>query len=100
MSRKSTKSEGCRTGIASGCILFLQLFNIYGERIIFEALEQWTGGISIGGRRISNLQCADDTTLIALDEQEMVEHINLVMIASKKLRLCINASKTKAMGVD
>ena len=30
-----------------------------------EALEDWDGGISIGGRRITNLRYADDTTLIA-----------------------------------
>ena len=27
-----------------------------------EALEVWDGGISIGGRRITNLRYADDTT--------------------------------------
>ena len=30
-----------------------------------EALEDWDGGISIGGRRITNLRYADDTILIA-----------------------------------
>ena len=30
-----------------------------------EALQDWDGGISIGGRRITNLIYSDDTTLIA-----------------------------------
>ena len=89
-----------KQGACQGCILSPQLFNIYGEHIICEPLEYWTGGISIRGRRISNLRYADDTTLIALDEEEMVELVKLVKIASKKLELCINASKTKVMVVD
>ena len=48
-----------------GCILYPLLFNIYAENIMREALEDWDGGISIGGRRITNLRYADDTTLIA-----------------------------------
>ena len=79
-----------------GCILSPQLFNIYGEHIIREALEHWTGGISIGGRRIPDLQYAG-TTLIASDEEEMAELVNLVKIASEKLELHINASKIKVM---
>ena len=59
-----------------------------------------TGGISIGGRIISNLQYADDTTSIASSEEEMAQLVNLVKIASKKLRLRINALKTKVMAVD
>ena len=83
-----------------GCILSSQLFNIYDEYTIRETLEYWTGGIFIGGRRISNLRYADDTTLIASDEEEMAELVNLVKIASEKLGLGINASKTKIMVVD
>ena len=30
-----------------------------------QALEDWDGGISIGGKRITNLRYADDTILIA-----------------------------------
>ena len=87
-------------GVSQGCILSPQLFNINGEHIICQTLEYWTCGISIGGRRISNLQYANDTTLIASDEEEMKELVNLVKIASEKLGLCINASKMKVMMVD
>ena len=87
--------------VRQGCILSSQLFNIYGERIIRKALEhRWTSDISIGGRRISNLRYADDTTLIASDKEEMAEHVNLVKIASEKLWLCINALKTKVTVED
>ena len=74
-------------------ILSPQLFNIYGEHIIREILEHWTGDISIGGRRISNLQHA-------LDNEKMAELINLAKIVSKKLAFRINASKINVMVVD
>ena len=82
------KSEAfqAQQGVHQKCILSPQVFNIYGEYIIREALEHWTGGISIGGRRISNLRYADDTTLIASDDEEMAELVNLVKIASEKLK--------------
>ena len=87
-------------GVRQGCILSSPLLNIYGEHIIRVVLEHWTGGISIGGRRISNLRYANDNTLIAQDEEEMVKLVNLVRIVSEKLGLCMNASKMKVMLVD
>ena len=56
-----------------------------------------TGSILIRGRRIFDLQYADHTALIALDEEEIPELINLVKITSEKLGLRINASKMKVM---
>ncbi len=87
-------------GVRQGCILSPLLFNIYGERIIREALENWSGGISIGGRKISNLRYADDTTLIAADEEEMAEMIDRVKTVSERLGLRINTAKTKVMVID
>ena len=60
-----------------GCTFSSQLFYSYGGHIIREALEYWASNISIEGRRISNLRYADDATLIASDEKEMVELVNL-----------------------
>lgn len=38
----------------------LQIFNIYGNHIMREALKDWDNDISIGGKTILNLPCADD----------------------------------------
>ena len=67
-------------GVQSGAFL-----NIPGECMIGEALEHWTSGISIRGRRISNLRYAGDTTLIALDEGEITELVNLLKKANEVL---------------
>ena len=59
----------------------------------------WTSGISIGRKRICNLRFANDTILIASNEDEM-ELVNLVKIASKNLTVYTNPSKIKVTGVD
>ena len=46
-------------GVRQWCILSPHLFIIYAE-----ALEDFEGGIKIGGRRITNWRYADDTTLL------------------------------------
>jgi len=40
------------------------------------ALEDWDGGFSVGSYKISNLRYADDTTLIAIWKEELVELMN------------------------
>ena len=69
--RKSSTSgiwERC-----AGCILSPLVFNIYAEKIMREALDKWEGGIGIGGRVVTNLRYADDTTLIAGTKDDRIE---------------------------
>ena len=37
-----------------------------------ETLADWDGGISIGGRKITNLRYVDDTTLIAETKNDLI----------------------------
>jgi hypothetical protein len=87
-------------GVRQGCILSPLLFNIYGEYIMRQACEDWEGGITIGGVKITNLRYADDTTLFAANEAEMSELINRVEQVSQQIGLSINRAKTKVMVVD
>ena len=57
-------------GICQGCILSPCLFNLYAEYIMRNAgLEETHAGIKIVGRNINNLIYADDTTLMAENEE-------------------------------
>ena len=59
-------------GVHQGCILSPWLFNLYAEYIMRNAgLDEAQGGIKIAGRNINNLRYADDTTLIAENEEEL-----------------------------
>ena len=80
-----------------GCILSPLLFNIYAENVMREALEEWERGISIGGRMVTNLRYADDTTLLAGTKEDLIELVGRVRRASERAGLYLNVGKTKMM---
>ena len=92
-----TESFLIEKGVRQGCILSPILFNIYAERIMRKALTDWDGGIKIGGRDISNLRYADDTTLLTSTENELSHVFEKVRLASAEAGLFLNVDKTKIM---
>ena len=59
-------------GVCQGCILSPCLFNLHAEYIMRNTgLEEAQAGIKIAGRNINNLRYADDTTLMAENEEEL-----------------------------
>ena len=84
-------------GVRQGCILSPTLFNLYAEYIMRWVLENWNGGLSIGGYKLSNLRYADDTTLVATSALELEEVLLIVKAKSEALGLRLNVSKTKIM---
>ena len=61
-------------GVCQGCILSPCLFNLYAEYIIRNAgLDEAQAGIKISRRNINNLRYADDTTLMAENEEEPLD---------------------------
>ena len=59
-------------GIQQGCLLSPCWFNLYSEHIIKNArLDELQARIKIDGRNINNLRYADDTTLMAENEEEL-----------------------------
>ena len=59
-------------GVRQGCILSHCLFNLNAEYIMRNAgLDEVQAGIKIAGRNINNLRYADDTTLVAENEEEL-----------------------------
>ena len=84
-------------GVRQGCILSPALFNLYAEYIMRRVLENWNGGLSIGGYKLCNLRYADDTTLVATSALELEELLLIVKAKSEALGLRLNVSKTKIM---
>ena len=73
------------------------LFNLYAEYITRNAgLEEAQAGIKIAGRNIHNLRYADDTTLMA-ENEELKSLLMKVKEESEKVDLKLNIQKTKIM---
>ena len=71
------------------------LFNLYAEYIKRNAgLEEAQAGIKIARRNLSNLRCADDTTLMA-ESEELKSLLMKVKEKSEEVGLKLNIQKTK-----
>jgi len=60
-------------------------------------LEEAQAGIKIAGRNINNLRYADDTTLMAKNEEELKSFLMKVKEESEKSGLKLNIQKMKIM---
>ena len=60
-------------------------------------LNEAQAGIKIARRNINNLRQADDTTLLAENEEELKSFLMKVKEESEKLSLKLNIQKTKIM---
>ena len=70
---------------------------LYAEYIMRNAgLEEARAGIKIAGRNINNLRYADDTTLMAENEEEL-KSLLMKVRESEKVGLKLNIQKTKIM---
>ena len=84
--------------VHQGCILSPCLFNFYAEYIIQNArLDKAQAGIKISRRNINNLRYADDTTLMAENEEELKSLLIKVKEEGGKSWLKLNIQKTKVM---
>ena len=92
-------------GVLQGCVLSLCLFNLHAEHIIRNArLDEAQAGIEIVRKNINNLRYADDTTLTAESEEELVpldesDKVKVMKVKeeSEKAGLKLNIQKTKIM---
>ena len=79
------------------CMCLFSLFNFYTEYIMRNTgLEEAQAGIKIAGRNINNLRYADDTTLMA-ENEELKSLLMKVKEESEKVGLKLNIQKTKIM---
>ena len=87
-------------GVCQVCILSPCLFNFYAEYIMRNAgQEEAQAGIKIARRNINNLRYADDTTLMAENEEELKCLLMKVKEESEKVGLKLNIQKIKIMAL-
>ena len=88
-------------GLHQSYILSSCLFNLYAEYIIRNAgLDEAQAGYKISRRNINNLRYADDTTLMAENEEELKSLLMKVKEESEKVGLKLNIQKTQMMASD
>ena len=79
-------------------VLSLCLFNFYAECIIRNVrLDESQAEIKIAGRNSNNLRYADDTALMAKNEEELKSLLMSMKEKSEKAGLKLNIQKTKIM---
>ena len=77
------------------------LFNLYAEYITRNTgLGEAQAGIKIAGRNINNLRYADDTTLMAENEEKLKSSLMKVKVESEKVGLKLNIQKTEILASD
>ena len=80
-----------------GCVLSPDLFNLFLEHVLGEALEAYHGGALANGRRISNLRFADDINLMGETVTDAQDILDAVDLSSQQYGLEINKEKTKVL---
>ena len=85
-------------GVRQGYILSPCLFNFYAESIMQNTrMDEAQAGFKIAGNNINNLRYADDTTLMAENEEELKSLLMKVKEESEKAGLKLNIQKTKIL---
>ena len=90
-----TEELQIKKGVRQGCVLSPSSFNLYTEKI-FREIEDMEG-MNVGGHNINNLRYADDTSLLALEEQKLQNLLTIVNDKGKPYGMEINVKKTKSM---
>ena len=73
------------------------VFNIFLERITTDALEDYEGTVSIGGRTVTNFRFADDIDGLAGEEEELEHLVQRLDKVSTAYGMKISDEKTKLM---
>ena len=83
--------------VMQGCLLSPTLLNIFLERIMSDALEDYNEEVGIGGRNITNMRLADDIDALAAEEQELEALVESLDQTCTRYTIKISVEKTKLM---
>lgn len=96
----NSESVNIKRGVRQGCILSPLLFNVYSERIFREAISERMEGIIVNGEVINNLRYADDTVLLASNEEDLQCLLDRVTAKCAVAGLDLNIKKTKVLVIS
>lgn len=99
LERGTSENFEIKRGVRQGCILSPSLFNLYTENI-FRSIDNSNLGIKVGGYRINNLRYADDTVLLAENEEDLQKIVDIINTSGKEYNMKMNAKKTKTMVIS
>ena len=85
-------------GVRKGCVASPTLFNLYTDKIFRHVIN--TQGVNVGGKHYNNLRYADDTALLAGNENELSELTSKINEVGNQFQIKINIKKTKPMVVS
>jgi len=86
-------------GVRQGCLLSPQLFNIYAEAMMKEAMEDVEDGVHVGGHVIQAVRFADDQAMIASSVEGLQNIMTKLNNIVKNYKMKINEKKTKVMKI-
>ena len=95
---KLSEWKAIKRGVRQGCVLSPCLFGLYSE-IILRSIGD-IKGIVVGGRNVNNIRYADDTVLLADNEANLQEMLDVANRSGETKGLRINAAKTKCMVIS
>ena len=84
-------------GVRQRCLQSPTLFNIFLKNIISGAVDEHDGKVNVGGRRITNLQFADDIDALAEEEQELEASVESLDKTCTRYNMEISVEKTRLM---
>ena len=87
-------------GVRQGGLLSPTLLTVFLEMIMTEALERHDGGVSIGGRNITNLRFVDDIDDLANSEHDLFKLTDSINEASKRHEIELNGKKIMTLNLD
>lgn len=95
---ETSNQTAIKRGVRQGCVASPSLFSVYTENIFKEIKD--LRGINIGGHNINNIRYADDTVLLAENENDLQILLNTIQVKSTQYGLDMNVKKTKTMVIS
>ena len=95
--RELTEEFGVKQGLKQGCPLSLWLFNVFLDRVVREAMEEFKGGVVLDSYLIQILLFADDSVVLTQTEKDLTESTERLHEAMKRHGLVMNWSKSNTM---